>query len=557
MPLNDFKTPRLSRRSAMKAGFGVAVAAQLAMMEQVAFTPTRAFAATNPPTPAATGPAPIIQFDFGSLVAPPVTLNDGAGNIQAQFGPVFTYIVPATLTRAPTRNDQRVLGDALTQIEEFYDFSPAGVMSIVSYGVPYFNLLPGGINGSLVQAHMPQLRTGRNPDGTTNAFAEAVAMPTDVVGGLVGGPHAPVPNVTKDRFNVNVVIERNHMLFQMRSDSVANLNDTLAWLKGSNSLNGSSVTSPAWNGLVNFQTTRVQFVQRGMPRQLANSNNFEYATRINPDSPMWMGFLDQQTNGAGPAAICTFAGNSSAQLTNAGAGDYFGLGGTLHLSHDIEDLFQFYSLPNQDPRHPDGESATERIMYMFRSNTTGTPTGLPTPFNANDEFTGGGCPAFVPNAFQGPNDTLLNVTNAGGQFNPNDPASKQQTESFTGVPRIGHESSLQRSSRAADGTPIHIRMDGPGLSSLDVPAFQTFPGGNNVGAGSNQPKLEFIVFMPTSESFRQMRVNAAAQDLQASHPALDPDDNGLERFITATRRQNFLVPPRPVRAFPLTEFTSN
>ncbi|HEX9339216.1 MAG TPA: hypothetical protein VF892_25165 [Pseudonocardiaceae bacterium] len=552
MPLNDFKTPRISRRNAMKAGFGVAVAAQLAMMEQVAFTPNRAFAAT-PTAPNATGPAPIIQFDFGSLVAPPVTLNDGAGNVTAQFGPVFTYIVPATLTRAPNATDQRILGDALTTVEEFYDFSPSGVMGIISYGVPYFNLLPGGINGSLVQAHMPQLRTGRNPDGTTNAFAEAVPMPTDVINGLVGGSGAPVPNVTKDRFNVNVVIERNHLLFQYRSDSVNNLNDVLAWLKGSNRLNGNNIPSPAFNGLINFQTTRVQFVQRGMPRTLANNNNFEYAPRINPDSPMWMGFLDQQTNGAGPAAICTFAGNSSAQFTNANVGDYFGQGGVLHLSHDIEDLFQFYALPNQDPRHPDGEDAPERIMYMFRSNTIGSATGLPTPFNATDPFTNGGCPAFVPNAFQGAGDTALNAQDAGGQFNPNDPASKQQTESFTALGRIGHESGLQRSSRAADGTPIHIRMDGPGLSSLDVPSFQTFPGGTTVAAGSNQPKLEFIVFMPTSESFRQMRVNVAAQDLQVKFK-VDPDDNGLERFITATRRQNFLVPPRPRRAFPLTEF---
>jgi hypothetical protein len=50
-----------------------------------------------------------------------------------------------------------------------------------------------------------------------------------------------------------------------------------------------------------------------------------------------------------------------------------------------------------------------------------------------------------------------------------------------------------------------------------------------------------------------MRQNVAAQDLQVQFK-VDPDDNGLERFITATRRQNFLVPPRPVRSFPLIEF---
>ncbi|MFC0435387.1 hypothetical protein [Kutzneria buriramensis] len=550
MPLNDFKGPRLSRRGALRAGFGLAVATQLAMIEQVAVTPVRAAAATA----GGSSSFPNIQFDIGDFIAPPLTLNDGAGKVTAQFGPVFTYFVPAVLTRTPTSNDQQVLSDALDTIESCYDFSPSGIFVFVSYGVPYFNLLPGGINGDLVQTFMPQLRSGQNPDGTTNALAEAVPMPTDVIGGLVGGPHAPVPNVTKDRFNVNVAIEQNHMLFHMRSDSVSNLNDVLAWLKGSNSLAGSSVPSPHFRGLISFQTTRVQFVQRGLPRQMADSHHFEYASRINPDSPMWMGFLDQQTDSAGPAQICTFAGNDSAQLTDASSGDYFDDGGIQHLSHDIEDLFQFYALPNQDPRHADGEDAQERQMYMFRSNQIATANGLPAPFNANDPFTNGGCPAYVTNKFQGPNDARLNAQNAGGQFNPNSPASVQQTQSFTGLGRIGHESALQRNSRAADGTPLHIRVDGPGLSSLDVPAFQTFPGGTTVAAGSMQPKLEFSAFMPTAESFRRMRVAVAAQDLQVQFK-VDPDDNGLERFITATRRQNFLVPPRCVRSFPLTEFT--
>jgi hypothetical protein len=83
-------------------------------------------------------------------------------------------------------------------------------------------------------------------------------------------------------------------------------------------------------------------------------------------------------------------------------------------------------------------------------------------------------------------------------------------------------------------------MDGAGFDNLDVPD------------GSKQPKLEFTAFVPTAEFFRVMRVNAAALDLQAQF-GVNPADNGLERFITATRRQNFLVPPRRHRAFPLLE----
>jgi hypothetical protein len=58
--------------------------------------------------------------------------------------------------------------------------------------------------------------------------------------------------------------------------------------------------------------------------------------------------------------------------------------------------------------------------------------------------------------------------------------------------------------------------------------------------------------VPTADFFATMRRNAAALDL-ARRFDVEESDNGLERFITATRRQNFLVPPRRHRAFPLLE----
>ena len=106
---------------------------------------------------------------------------------------------------------------------------------------------------------------------------------------------------------------------------------------------------------------------------------------------------------------------------------------------------------------------------------------------------------------------------------------------------MGHLSCLQRSSRAADGTPVHIRMDGPGFDSMDVPD------------GSRQPKLQFTIFVPSADFFSRLRVSQASLDLQAEF-GVTQKNNGLERFMTATRRQNFLCPPRRHRAFPLAEF---
>ena len=51
-----------------------------------------------------------------------------------------------------------------------------------------------------------------------------------------------------------------------------------------------------------------------------------------------------------------------------------------------------------------------------------------------------------------------------------------------------------------------------------------------------------------------MRHNQGALDLAGQHHVTD-NNNGVERFITATRRQNFLMPPRRHRVFPLLELT--
>jgi len=227
---------------------------------------------------------------------------------------------------------------------------------------------------------------------------------------------------------------------------------------------------------------------------------------------MWMGFTDQQVTGSGPPSITTFQGNASARFTDTDSGDYFFNGAIQHLSHLIQDLEQFY-----DARD---EPFTERVQYMFRSNP------IPTTGNAN-QFANGGGPAFLDNIFQGSGDAFRNAA---------------AINTFQGKHRMGHLAALQRSSRAADGTPIHIRMDGPGFDALDVPDRTL------------QPKLQFMIFVPSAEFFATMRRNQASLDLVQKY-GVAADDNGLERFITATRRQNFLIPPRRHRAFPLLELT--
>jgi len=475
---------QFSRRTALKMGALGLSAATMGTLESLANVERLAHAA--PAT------LPNIQFDISHFIAPARTIN----GIQVRFGPVYTLFLTAKLKHTPNKEEQKILSNALNTIESNYAFSPSGVFTFVSYGLPYFNRLPS----SIVSSHMPRLLSN------TNRFAleEAVPGPTDV--------SPKNPGITKKTFNVPVTIESNDVLFTIRSDSLSHAQDVANWLQShSNTLNGHTIHAPALQGLFTFASSRLMFVQIGLPRKLADSNKLPYASRVNPQSPMWMGFADQQVHGAGPAAITTFQGNASAKFTTTKSGDYFFDGSIQHLSHVIQDLAQFYA---------DDKPFIERCQYMFRSNP------VPSLGNA-DQFTNGGGPAVLDTVFQGTEDATANA---------------QAMNTFHGKHRMGHLCALQRSSRAADKTPIHIRNDGPGFDNLDVPD------------GSSQPKLQFSIFVPTADFFATMRTNQASLDLVQKY-GVASDDNGLERFITATRRQNFLVPPRSHRAFPLVELT--
>jgi hypothetical protein len=481
----------LKGAAGLAAGLG-----SLALAGDKAFLPGRR---TGSPGGTDPKPLPDIQFDIRDYIGKARKFDDGGGEVLAQLPPVHSMFTTAKLHRTPARADQARLAEALDEIEAAYPFAADGLLTFVSYGLPYFGRLPRG----LVAEMMPRLRT----DHARWALEEAVPGPTDV---------SPLnPGITKASFNNPVQIEQNDMLITIRTDNAGYLRDVLAWLGGSNSLRGRRVRSPAlFNGLATVTSSRSQFVQIGLPAKIAATVGVPYAGRINPNSPMWMGFLDQQVDGSGPAAICTFAGNESARMTTARHGDYFDNGSIQHLSHIIEDLDQFY-LGSSESKH--GQTYLERVQYMFRSNP-------PPSHGFKDQFARGGGPACLDTRFNGildAQDNARGVNTAGGER------------------RMGHLCAVQRASRSADGTAMHIRMDGPGLDGMDV-------------LSGSAPKLQFTIFVPTAEFFRAMRVSQASLDL-AEQYGIKPVDNGIERFITATRRQNFLVPPRRHRAFPLAE----
>jgi hypothetical protein len=400
---------------------------------------------------------------------------------------------------------------ALLTIEANYPYAAGGVFTHVSYSDNYFGRLPA----SVVNANMPRTVAFGQQAANQPVLKRAVAGSTDVFAGN------RVLELRRPAFNVPVRFESNDILFTIRSDNVTFADDVAKWLSGSNTLVGRPVASPRFDAGMTVTSKRFMFVQMGLPRNIAAQNSLPFQSFINPFSPMWMGFADQQVDASAPAPNVTFAGGGGLKLTNAAPGSYFDNGSIQHLSHVLLDLEQFY-LNGRDPDEGDvREPYSERIQYMFT---------VPAPLQeaGDDPFLDGGGPrnlgtrgAFVRNQFQG----------AG--------AARQHAIQFA---RIGHNDGLQRSSRAPDGRPIHIRIDGPGFDTMDTTN------------GRNTPKLQFSGFFPSADFFANMRRNVGAVDLLEEFD-LEEEDHGIERFITATRRQNFLIPPRRHRAFPLLELT--
>jgi hypothetical protein len=481
-------TQGLTRRSLLQraAGLGLATST-LGALELLAPPPEEALARGSE--------LPEIQFQIEKLLPKPIK----AEGVRVRFGPVYTLFVTITLARTPSVADQATLTQALARVEQAYPFSPSGVFMTVAYGIPYFEGLPGGFSGSLVGAHMPRLAA----EPERPALEEAVPGPTDV------SPENP--GITKQRFNVPVQIESNDMLLTLRSDSSEILDDVLSWLtEADTTLAGVEAGDSGLGELLQVTSRRLMFVEQGLPRAIAQKEALPYAEMVNPASPMWMGFVSQQLHSSGPPAIVTFLGDASAKLTTARKKDYFDHGSIQHLSHVIQDLEQFYERP--------GETYERREAEMFSADP------LPRAANQNPYSNGGG-PAFIENVFAG---TQQAEREAEGAHN------------FDGQRWIAHTTALQRTSRAQDRTPMHIRADGPGYDALDVPD------------GSSQPKLHFSIFVPTAQFFATMRRSQASVDLAQKYSV--PQSNlGLERFLTATRRQNFLVPPRRHRSFPLVE----
>jgi hypothetical protein len=102
------------------------------------------------------------------------------------------------------------------------------------------------------------------------------------------------------------------------------------------------------------------------------------------------------------------------------------------------------------------------------------------------------------------------------------------------------------------GTAIPQRAD---FNTLDNPFF--WSSRPEIDGQVDEPAagLHFVVFTPTADDFHRTRLAMDGILPDGSSVPLDPRSRaqGFNSILRPTHRQNFLVPPRRHRAFPLVE----
>jgi len=323
------------------------------------------------------------------------------------------------------------------------------------------------------------------------------------------GKPALLPSRTFPSDPKGTILERNDVAVVLRSDHRAHID---------------AARKALFHDLSLFHMTSIRrgFAGGGfeggqsLPKKLAMAAGVAGADLIPDTSELFLGFTSTQKAGLGPGLI---ANHETLGYVDVGSG-YFRNGTHMHLSHLTEDLEAWYL--NFD--------FAERVLTAFRPGMTQVRPGTQT-------------------VAQGP--AAVSAV----------PELKRQ---FAKTGRFGHSASIQAASRllgdtvAADGTvypkgtAIPQRAD---FNTLDNPFAWTADPQRDHWSDTPVAGVHFVVFNPSSDDFERNRLAMDGVLPDGTKLPVPPGTRaqGFNSIITTTHRQNFLVPPRRHRSFPLAE----
>jgi hypothetical protein len=463
---------------------------------------------------AATQPWPLEQYiienvriikDNGSGI------NSSNGTILVEVHPLHNHVITATLNvpaHAKALQDaQHHLESVLLGLEQKFAPTPGGLGVLVAWGLPYFhNYIPslGKTSGffkagTRYPAYMPvDLVTSKLEGHTVYAVQQAMTFPSDQPPAGFGPVH----------------LEQNDVAVLLRSDSLTNVMEATNTLFGT----GSNQTGSL------FKVTSIRrgfagggfYGKQSLPSRLALAANIPGAKSIPPHAEVLLGFTTTLQANMGPGIIANL--ETLPGETDQWPHGYFQHGTTMQLSHLFEDLATWYG--QGFPTYAD------RVQAMLQPGLSPAPGTL---------------------TLNPPGQSEANVVQGVHQYH-----AYGHTGSMAPVDSTTAPTTSNYGVDYPTGTTIPVRGD---FNTLDNPFHYTSdPTGDHY---SNKPAagLHFIMFQPTIAIFNRVRL---AMDGHYSDQTLSVAPRsphaGINSVLFTTHRQNYMVPSRLHRSFPLAEF---
>ena len=475
------------------------------MADAIAAPPVRPAIATSPPPEEQylLSSAAVISVDGASL-------SSEHGKVQVRVPPLHDHVITAKLNVSADPKElqeaQRHLETVLVGLERDFPATPAGVGITLAWALPYFEHYvprlgkPSGFfeTGTRYPAYLPvDLMSSKSERRMVYALQEARTFPSDRAPAGFGP----------------VRLEQNHVAVLLRSDSLANITTATNALFGRASNQAGQL----------FDVTSIRqgfagggfYGQQGLPSTLARAARIPGAESIPRQAALFLGFTSTLVSNMGPGVIANL--ETLPGFTDQWPNGYFAQGTTMHLSHLYENLEAWYE--TSFPRYE------QRVQAMQYPGVTRAPGTL---------------------ALQPPGQSASQVAHGVRRYH-----GYGHSGSLSVVDSTASKTTSNYGVTYPAGTTIPVRGD---FNTLDNPFHYTSDPTADRYRAHPSAGLHFLMFQPTIAFFNLVR---GAMDGHFPDKTLPIPPRslhaGINSILHTTHRQNYLVPPRRHRSFPLAE----
>jgi hypothetical protein len=310
----------------------------------------------------------------------------------------------------------------------------------------------------------------------------------------------------------DLIVEHNDVCFHFKSDFRHHVDEAIAALfsPGESILNGIPAENVFIGDLITVTSIRRGFAGRGMPRRVGTALGIPGAEKIPAGAMLFMGFTSSHVHGLAAGNLASY--ETVPGWTDCTPGDYMAGGANMHVSHIAIKLDRWYSLA-----HPD------RLQRMFTPRRTESEEIL-----SPDQ-----CP--LTSTFRTERDADVERFGLVGH-----------NEQMQFLSRVEHDTTTAYGQVVPRGTTFFLRQD---FDTTENP-FEFWVD----GPVSALPRagVHFIGMGPSAQHFHLMRREMDSPELSEAHHL--PDENvGFTDFLVNTHRQNYCLPPRAHRSFPMAE----